>query len=92
MSDSVTLHQKIEGRRGEKQKAKEIAVFLDFAKVTIFFGAKTYFTLWKKLGLSSLFQNRIRKLAPERNSFTFIVLNGICIMELQKEIHSHLLY
>jgi hypothetical protein len=81
MNDDVTLHQKFEGRRGKKKKAKEIAVFLDFAKVTIFFPAKTYFTLWKKLGLSSFFQKRIPKLAPERNSFTFIVLNGICIRE-----------
>jgi hypothetical protein len=56
-------------------------MFLDFAKVTILFPAKTYFTLWKKLGLSSFFQKRIPKLAPERNSFTFIVLNGICIRE-----------
>jgi hypothetical protein len=69
-----------EGERGKK-KAKEIAVFLDFAKVTIFFAAKKYFTLWKKLCLSSFFQNRIPKLALERNSFTFTVMNGICIRE-----------
>jgi hypothetical protein len=74
MNEAVTLHQKIEGRRGGKKKAKEIAVFLDFAKVTIFFiffAAKPYFTLRKKLGLSSFFQKIIPKLAPERNSFTF---------------------
>ncbi len=56
-------------------------MFLDFAKVTIFFAAKKYFTLWKKLCLSSFFQNRIPKLALERNSFTFTVMNGICIRE-----------
>jgi hypothetical protein len=38
MNDDVTLHQKIEGRRGNKRKkAKKIAVFLDFAKVNFFF-------------------------------------------------------
>jgi len=81
MSDGVTLHQKIEGRRGEKQKAKEIAVFLDFAKSDNFFCCKNIFYTLEKTGFVKSLSNIIRKLAPERNSFTFIVLNGICIME-----------
>jgi hypothetical protein len=81
MSDGATLHQKIEGRRGGKTKGKGDYCVFGFCKSDNFFCCKNIFYTLEKTGFVKSLSNIIHKLAPERNSFTFIVLNGIFIME-----------
>jgi hypothetical protein len=73
--------KKLKEGEGEIKSKGDCCVFGLCKSDKFFFAAKPYFTLWKKLGLSSFFQKIIPKRAPERNSFTFFVLNGICIGE-----------